>query len=332
MSPGRQVEAGVLESGLLEAIRRVSGHQGARWATPPKQLRGGYFATIFRVRLADAPGLEGDLVARVLPTPETWQREITAQSLASSQGFPTPTVRLGSLPTPEFDRAWILMDFAEGSPPLAAATAGAFLRALPRRLWRTPRMLADALVRLHAVDVRGEEIKFGRPGVAGTSLEWLYSDASRLGSPALMVRAERLMATRPPYTGAVLCHGDMHPINILRGPESEAVIDWTYATYDDPLYDVAVTRMILWDLPVKSSWILRPAIRAAGHLMARRFVARYESRSGVAIDPKRLAWFSRLAALRILAGVEDWRNGRAFGRPADHPFYLLASRLEEHPE
>jgi aminoglycoside phosphotransferase (APT) family kinase protein len=144
-----------------------------------------------------------------------------------------------------------------------------------------------------------------------------------------MVRAERLMATRPPYTGAVLCHGDMHPINILRGPGGEAVIDWTYATYDDPLYDVAVTRMILWHFPVKSPWVLRLPIRRAGRSMARRFVARYESGSNATIDPQRLAWFSRLAALRILTGVEDWRSGRDFGRPADHPFYLLATRLEQ---
>jgi aminoglycoside phosphotransferase (APT) family kinase protein len=124
----------------------------------------------------------------------------------------------------------------------------------------------------------------------------------------------------------------MHPLNILRRPGGEAVIDWTYATYDDPLYDVAVTRMILWDLPLKAPWVLRPAIRASGRFMARSFVARYESGSNATIDPQRLAWFTRLAALRILTGVEDWRSGRDFGRPADHPFYLLASRIEEHAE
>jgi len=318
-----------LDVGLLDAIRAESRRPDARWARPPRQLRGGYFATILKVRLEGVPGLDGDLVARILPDPGSWEREIVAQRLASEQGFPTPTVRMGSLPTSAFDRAWILMDYAEGTPPLAAASARGFLGALPRRIWRTPNLLAEALVRLHSVDVGGAELNFGRPGVAGRSLEWLYSDATRLGSRDLMERAERLLATRPRYRGAVLCHGDLHPINVLRSPGGDSIVDWTYATYDDPLYDVAVTRLILWYLPLNVPLVLRPVVASVGRTLALRFVSRYETLSGGRVDRERLEWFTRLATLRIMTSVEDWRQGRDLGRPSNHPFYRLDAMLRK---
>ncbi len=319
----------LLEDGLLAAIRAETGHRRARWERPPRRLRGGYFATIFRVRIVGAPGLEGDLVARVLPSPETWEREILAQRLASEQGFPTPRVRLGALPNDAFDRAWILMDYAEGTPPLASASARSFLAALPRRIWRTPHLIATSMVALHSVDVSGLELKFGRPGVSGRSLEWLYSDATRLGSHELMERAERLLATRPRYRGAVLCHGDLHPINTLRGTTGDAIVDWTYATYDDPLYDVAVTRMILWHLPLNVPVVMRPLVAAVGRTLALRFTSRYEALSGGRVDRERLEWFTRLATLRIMVSVEDWRQGNDLGRPSDHPFYRLDALLRK---
>ncbi len=319
------------EDGLLDAIREASGWERARWAKPPRLLRGGYYATTLRVRIDDAPGLEGDLVARVLPDPETWEREISAQRLASEQGFPTPGVRLGSLPGERFDRAWILMDYVDGVPPLGSASARAFLAALPRRIWRTPGLLADALVKLHAVDVSGSEMKFGRPGVCGRILELLYSDASRLGSRDLMERAERLLATRPRFRGAVLCHGDLHPINVLAGPAGECVVDWTYAAYDDPAYDVAVTRLILWHLPLNTPAAMRPLVAAVGRALARRFATLYEARTDGGVDRERMAWFTRLAKLRIMTNVEDWRQGRDMGRPANHPFYRMDALLRREP-
>ena len=75
--------------------------------------------------------------------------------------------------------------------------------------------------------------------------------------------------------------------------------------------------------------LLEAIRRASGNGGARWATAPKRIKGGY-FDRKRIAWFSRLAALRILTSVGDWRSGRDLGRPADHPSYLLAARLEGH--
>jgi hypothetical protein len=47
-----------------------------------------------------------------------------------------------------------------------------------------------------------------------------------------------------PYDGAALVHFDLHPENVLLGPDGPVVIDWTNARGGDPDADVALTWLI----------------------------------------------------------------------------------------
>ena len=53
---------------------------------------------------------------------------------------------------------------------------------------------------------------------------------------------ERLHAI--PYGGARLVHFDLHPDNVLLGPDGPVLIDWTNAHAGDPDADVALTWLI----------------------------------------------------------------------------------------
>ena len=293
---------------LLNAVRTASGYPDAQWARAPKKLDGGSWADIYRVRLRHAPGLEGDLVVRVMPEPDSWEREMLVQGWAAKQGFPAPAVHLGALPSAEFDRAWMLMDYSPGERLFSKPNVALILTSALRPRMRAPRLLADVTVAIHAIGAGPIARDLAAPRTVGPGLNWFYSRASALGDRALVDKAQRLLATRPAFRGAVLCHGDIHPLNILRDGPTDTVIDWTHAQYDDPLYDVAFTHFALSLIPVRAPGWMRPAISAFGRAQAKRFLTAYEKASGTRIDPARLDWFTRVVALRILIEAEEARR------------------------
>ena len=59
----------------------------------------------------------------------------------------------------------------------------------------------------------------------------------RLAEPAL--RRLDLLAALPPGA-AVLCHGDLHPRNLVDGENGLVLLDWEYAHVADPCWDLAV--------------------------------------------------------------------------------------------
>ncbi len=316
---------------LLDAIREATGNDAIAWAHEPEHLDGGFWAEVLRIRLSHAPGLEGDLVARILPEPRTWEREMTAQTFAADHGFSTPRVRLGSPPTKKFGCAWIVMDFARGKKLMATAPTVAFAKSIPRMLKELPPMLVGRMVALHAIDASPIASKMGPPRTVGPSLEWLYSRAAEAGDQTLMKRAERLIGTRPPYRRSVLCHGDLHSRNVIRGPEGDMVVDWKYAQCDDPLYDVAWTRLMFETFPARLLGKWRPGVFSIGKVFSRRLVTQYELATGQRIDPHRLQWFTDLSVLRILVEVEDWKRSGRLDRGFEHPYIPMAEFLRRTP-
>src|SRR5437667_58412 len=60
-----------------------------------------------------------------------------------------------------------------------------------------------------------------------------------------------LAANPPPAASEVICHGDLHPFNLLADPGGAAtVLDWSAALLGPRAYDVAFTTVILTDPPV----------------------------------------------------------------------------------
>lgn len=323
-------DAAPLEDRLLDAIRTASGDEAASWARRPRRLVGGSWADTFWIRLNGAPGLEHDLVARVLPEPDSFDREMLIQSYVASQGFSAPRVHLGYPPGAELDRAWFLMDYDPGRTPIEQVTRRTAFKLVFKESHEIPPLLADTMVAIHAIDAAPVASALSYPRVVGPVLDWLFSRASALGDGALVERAHRLLATRPAFAKSVLCHGDLHPLNILRSPGRDTVIDWTHAQYDDPLYDVAFTFVALSAVPIPAPALARPLVAAAGKNLAHRFLVQYERASQTEVDRARLAWFEQVIKLRIYLEAAEWRRAHPDGDPGNNAAIKYVAVFDRH--
>ena len=101
---------------------------------------------------------------------------------------------------------------------------------------------AQLLRRIHALPPPRPERKIG-------PAEWIarYQDLQR-GARRVAVdcNALRTAATcrleafaRSPGAGAVLCHSDLHPLNVVETPSALVVLDWEYAHVTDAFWDLA---------------------------------------------------------------------------------------------
>jgi aminoglycoside phosphotransferase (APT) family kinase protein len=65
--------------------------------------------------------------------------------------------------------------------------------------------------------------------------------APRHASAALADEAARRLETlaRLPRSTNVLCHSDLHRFNLIDGPAGLIVLDWEYAHFSDPFWDLA---------------------------------------------------------------------------------------------
>ncbi len=110
--------------GLLAALRLHTNRPTLTWSSPPAPLAGGFWAEMYSIELADPPNeLDGRLVARIMPDPDTAAFETSVQRYLTHCGFPVPTIRCAGGPSSELDRAWSVMEFAAGQPPLAGLSA-----------------------------------------------------------------------------------------------------------------------------------------------------------------------------------------------------------------
>ena len=315
---------------LLESIRDVSGEKSLTWARPPLRLTGGFWAKMWRIRLhTESALLAGDLVARVMPDPEVAHWETEVQDHLAKHGFPTPAVRLASPPCPQLDRAWILMDLAPGEPLLKDFSGASTIVNLPQ----FPRSMPDALARnaaaLHAINPESLIAKLGTRDI----LAELRDQTAEVGRAELIAAADQLAQDRPQEGPIVICHGDLHPFNVLSDPVGDTILDWSTARLTAPEYDLAFTRILFKCLPTPVPQIMapvmEPAINALGNTVAERFIGTYEQIAPWPVDRDRLSWFTRLHALKILNLVASWY---ASGGPEDdtHPFLVMSPKLQRY--
>jgi aminoglycoside phosphotransferase (APT) family kinase protein len=130
----------------------------------------------------------------------------------------------------------------------------------------------------------------------------------------------------------VVCHGDLHPFNVLLDDSgAPVVLDWSASLLAPREYDVAFTELLLSDPPLAVPPALRPVIGAAGRLLAQRFRRGYVVASGVELDHESLRWHRALLYLRSLVEVAGWVASDDVEAHAGHPWLTLgpafASRL-----
>lgn len=320
---------------LLNALRRTTGIDDLDWATPPTPLSGGFWAEMFAVEL-EAPPAEwnGPLVARVMPDADTAAMETAIQRHAHRCGLPVPAIVAASGPTPELDQAWMLMEYDSGAPLLGGLTALEALRRAPTVFRGLPDLLARAASQLHRCPTSGPELDpyVERAGISAF-LDRIADRATLVGRNDLAAAA-RLLATQSPAE-QVVCHGDLHPFNLLVSGDSWTLIDWSTAVIADPHYDLGFTTLLLANPPLGGPTPLRLVAERLSRRLARRFLRTYAKESGRSVDADRLRWGQSVHAVRALTELAKWESDGSIEKHRGHPWIelrpVLEANLPTHP-
>jgi aminoglycoside phosphotransferase (APT) family kinase protein len=309
---------------LLEALRRDSGLDDLRYAVEPQPVGGGFWAEILTFRLAGVtPPFAGDLVAKIMPSRLLGDREALVQASVAELGDPAPQVLVRGTGPRNAGGCYFVMPRADGAPPLAAVNAAALARSVPSLALRLPTMLAELAVRLHSLDpaplraaLRAEP---GWPIDVDDLVADITAAADRVADNDLANAIRIMLAARPRLKNRdVICHGDLHPLNIVVGRAGATVLDWTAARLGPPAFDVAFTALLLAHPPIEVGPALARPLHVAGRWLARRFVAGYRRRAGWDLPREELSWYTQLHSARILLEVAE-RGDSA----SDHPFAML---------
>ena len=304
---------------------------------PPGRLTGGFWAELVSFRLRGAPeGWRGDLVARVMPSPEIADKETAMQTEVAAQGFPTPAVHLAGGPGDGLGRAFMVMDLAAGGPLLGGLGGLGAVVALPRLARRLPDAIGETMARLHRLDPEPVRIRLTAAGAGGLGVASVVSGlaaSAELCGRADLVAAARWLEAHPPAPASeVVCHGDLHPFNLLVDADGTiTVLDWSASLLAPAAYDVAFTGLVLAEPPVAVPRVFRPAVRVAGRWLARRFRRAYTRHAAAPIDPEALDWSEGVVCLRALAEVAHWVAAGEVEARRGHPWLVsgpgFATRL-----
>jgi aminoglycoside phosphotransferase (APT) family kinase protein len=108
----------------------------------------------------------------------------------------------------------------------------------------------------------------------GRTLAELHDRLHRVEAPPIVRR--RL------GQGSSLLHMDLHPLNVLVGPDGPVVIDWINVAVGDPGYDVAYAWMVMAVADLPRRGIERAAVAVGRRLLLRSFLGRVEHREAAA--------------------------------------------------
>lgn len=319
-----------LDQRLTAVLRAATKTPGLELDGEPRRLSGGFWAELLAFRLRDAPdGWGGELVARVMPDPGIAAKESAIQAEVAAQGFPTPAVHLVGGPEDGLGRAFMVMDLADGAPMLDGLGGAGAIAALPALARNLPTALGDSLAALHRIDVAPVRTRLAVLDGSGPAVDirdylaHLEASASALDRRDLVAAIRWLEANPPPPEPDVICHGDLHPFNVLVDAEgSVTVLDWSAALLAPAAYDVAFTGLLLSEPPLTVPGPLAPLIRGAGRFLARRFRHAYASALGRDVDPVSLRWHEGVVCLRALVEVAHWAGADELDAHSGHPWLI----------
>jgi Phosphotransferase enzyme family len=157
-------------------------------------------------------------------------------------------------------------------------------------------------------------------------LERVATQATAIGRHDLARTADQLAATA--HHTRVICHGDLHPFNLLVDGDQWTLIDWSTAVVADPHYDLAFTTLMLANPPLDGPAPVRAATRAIGTRIADRFLRSYERSTGYGVDPERLEWGRRAHSVRALVEIATWEANHTIEAHRGHPWLTMRQLLE----
>jgi aminoglycoside phosphotransferase (APT) family kinase protein len=313
---------------LLALLRELTASPLLQYAQPPVRLTGGFWAELMAFSLADPPeGWSGEMVARLMPDPDVARKETIVQAAVAGAGFPTPAVRAAGGPAVGLGRAFMIMDKVAGRSLLSGLDGITALTHSTILFRRVPDSLAATMARLHSLDpepVRSQlETAGDVGGSVGRMLEAQRAMATHYGRADLAEAAQWLADHRAVSAPDVICHGDLHPFNLLVDGGQVTVLDWSSALIGPRAHDVAFTSLLLAEPPLVVPGWLRPVVRFVGRRLARRFIRCYRRYSGGTASAAELRWHQALVCLRALVEVSGWAyEGNAHAH-AGHPWFML---------
>jgi aminoglycoside phosphotransferase (APT) family kinase protein len=204
-----------------DQLRAAIGHHlgvEVRLREPLQPLAGGYSNEMFRFSLEGAsPPFDQPLVLRITHDEPDTVREATIEDGVAQEGFPAPAVLLHGDASSPFGTPFVITPLAPGVPfddAITARTAIASFR-------RFPEQLAATMASLHGVPTERILARLtadGWPPERVDSLAVLADVdgyAAQLRSIDLQRQAMLLRERQPSFGDPVVCHGDLHPFNLL---------------------------------------------------------------------------------------------------------------------
>ncbi len=315
---------------LHSVLARLSAEAGGavELAREPEPLQGGFWAEMWTLEFQPNAALPKRAVLRIAPEAALAEVETAIHRAVAAQGFPTPAI-IADGHDESGGRRWVLMEFASGEPLLAGLSGLHALVRLPAIARQLPATLAMVAADLHALDVGPVTTALASLADTRCGIDGLLAShaatAEVTGDHALAHVVARVVASRPKLGTPVICHGDLHPFNVLRTDDGTLnVLDWTAARVTDREYDIAFTAMLLSNPPLQAPKGVAPLIGAAARRLARTFVRDYERATSVTVDPRRFEWFTDLHGLRVLSEVAWWRHGGTLEEHRGHPWISIA--------
>ena len=309
------------------------GYPDLEFDGPPTHLSGGFWAEMWTLHTVEGTRaqLPAQLVLRFAPDAQLAVWETAFQSGVAEQGYPTPKIRGFDFQPEPNRRPWCVMDYADGTPLLSGLNGLRAFAALPRLATGLPDTLARAAVALHRLDPQPVETALreasGRAIGIDSMLDRLLAASRALADSSLERLIERLAATKPSRSRRVVCHGDLHPFNVLTTTSGYVVLDWTSGQIADPAYDLAFTHLLVANPPLVAPQPLRPIINAVARRLADRFIRTYDKVASYDVGSDALDWYRTLHACRILIDLAAWRADGSLDAHRGHPWFALEPTL-----
>lgn len=175
----------------------------------------------------------------------------------------------------------------------------------PWKVFQLGRTLAELHAQMHECDFNADV------PAQRKKLQHRIKDADALPvylKPKLMTMLEALPE------GDRVCHGDLHPGNVLMNGSDATVIDWIDASRGEPLADLARTSVIILGATA-SSQIPNPVLKVFVRVFHAAYLNRYfQLRPGGRDEYRR--WLPVVAAARLVENIpelEKWLIEQAHG-------------------
>jgi hypothetical protein len=282
----------------------------------------------------EVPGPADDVAERVLDAVEPAVFDKPPEPLLAGAGPDAYTFTLATS-----DPHWTGVLVARAAPYAVLRRELTWLRAAAERDFAVPRLLTDRpedgvlvfrppggenLTSRMTTDLVGlpdHLASFGRlhARLHNLPIDGLSDDAAPPAvpdDPAVAEEVAWLDDNRPPGAPPVLCHGNLHPVQVYVPGDDEpgptVTADWTQARLAEPELDVGATLVAFWTAPLYvPNRAHRALVKLARDSLASAYLASYEKTADCPLDDSRVRYWQAFHLCTLAAAL----NRRLQGEP-----------------